>query len=211
MKSPLDPAFEQEVVLLAKKQLRSRMRAIRQAHSASSLRLKSEAIVARVLDAIPDGSRVALFWPMEQRKEVDLRLLDQALRQRAGCAIYYPFMDPLPQGGFRTGFRLTQAVSDLCDRGRKFVEPDPEAPIAAAGDVDFVLVPALAADARGHRIGYGAGYYDATLSDLCPPAKSWIVVFEFQLLAELPIEKHDLACSRVFTEKRSLDCTASSV
>jgi 5-formyltetrahydrofolate cyclo-ligase len=118
-------------------------------------------------------------------------------------------MDPLPQGGFRTGFRLTQAVSDLCDRGRKFVEPDPEAPIAAAGDVDFVLVPALAADARGHRIGYGAGYYDATLGDLCPPAQAWIVVFEFQLLAELPIEKHDLACCRLFTEKRSLDCTAS--
>lgn len=204
MKSSLDPAFEKEVVVLAKKQLRSRMRAVRQAHTASSLKPKSEAIVARVLSEILGPRRVALFWPMESRNEVDLRPLDLALRERTGSAIYYPFMDPLPQGGFRTGFRLTRELSELRERGRQFFEPSPDAPIAAPGDVDLVLVPALAADAQGHRIGYGAGYYDATLSDVCPPAESWIVTFEFQLLAELPREEHDIACSRVITEKRSL-------
>lgn len=200
----LDPKTHAELVARAKKQIRQRMKALRGGHTDATLRTRSERLVARLLEAaaVEHARSVALFWPMAGRGEVDLRPLDVELRGR-GVRLFYPFMDPLPLGGFVTGFREVTSAEELQDRGRGFLEPSPDAPVADRGDVDVVLVPALAADLRGHRVGYGAGYYDATLSDVSPPATTIIVVYQFQMMAELPIEPHDVPCSWIFTDERS--------
>ncbi len=197
----LQPEIEAEIVGRAKKQIRARMKAIRAGHPKEALRRRSLAIEARLkeLPEIVAARSVALFWPMTERGEVDLRGLDAHLRSQ-GIAVFYPFMRPKPEGGYETGFRTTRAIEDLVDRGRGFHEPPPEGPAAGPGDVDVVIVPALAADACGHRIGYGAGYYDATLADVCPPARAVIVAYQFQMLAELPVEGHDVACDAVVTD-----------
>lgn len=204
MDSPLAPDLLREVTARAKKQIRKRMQTLRSGHPAAALALRSQHVVTRLLaeDWLLAARSVALFWPILERGEVDLRGLDEALRAR-GSALYYPFMEPAATG-FRTGFRLSSTVGDVAVRGGKFAEPPPGAPEATRGDVEVVLVPALAADGRGHRIGYGAGYYDATLGDLCPPAAATIVLFDFQLLAEIPAEAHDVACARVVTDRRTL-------
>lgn len=203
MDGPLDPQLLLEVTQRAKKQIRARMKAVRSGHSEKSLSARSERLVTLLLEqqAVQDARAIASFWPMEGRGEIDLRGLHTVLRQR-GVELYYPFMDHKPGGGFTTGFRRARETSELEDRGQGFKEPPTEAPTAERGQIDLVLVPALAADARGMRIGYGAGYYDATLGDLCPPAKSWILAYQFQLLAELPAEAHDRACDRVVTDER---------
>lgn len=203
----LDPASP-ELLKHAKLHIRKRMRALRLGYSPASLEKRSERIVHRALASLErDQVRsVASFWPMAGRAEVDLRKLDAALRER-GVQLHYPFMTPLPAGGFRTGFALTDSADELRDRGRGFLEPDP-ARVVGPNDLDIVLVPALAADATGMRIGYGAGYYDATLGDVRPPARAWIVVFDFQLLAELPSEAHDVACDLILTDERELTVTS---
>lgn len=185
------------------------MRALRQGFSADSLAKRSERIVEGVLGALEQvqARSVASFWPMEGRGEVDLRALDAALRLRDG-QLHYPFMTPAKGGGFATGFARTDSPGELKERGRGFLEPDPKRAVGP-GEVDVVLVPALAADARGMRIGYGAGYYDATLGDVRPPAQAWIVVFDFQLMAELPNEAHDVPCDFVLTDERQLTITVA--
>lgn len=200
----LDPRLRAELVGRAKKQIRARMRAIRGGHPSAALAQRSRAIVENLLlhPTVAAARSVALFWPLLERGEVDLRALDENLRQR-GVALYYPFMDPRPEGGYSTGFRRTISIEDLQDRGQRFFEPLPGGEPARAGDIDVVIVPALAADLRGYRIGYGAGYYDATLADVCPPAKSIIVAYHFQMLAELPFEEHDVACDFVVTDEKS--------
>jgi 5-formyltetrahydrofolate cyclo-ligase len=140
---------------------------------------------------------------MEGKGEVDLRVFDEVLRQR-GVSLYYPFIDRLAPGRSRTGFRKTISVESLADRGARFFEPPADAPEAQRGEIQAVIVPALAADAAGHRIGYGAGYYDATLPDVCPPARSIVVAYDFQLMAELPHESHDIPCDAVVTDQRQL-------
>lgn len=187
---------------MAKKQLRRRMRALRDAHGPMSLAKRSSAICTRLFELIEDKAGVALFWPMVGSKEVDLRSLDARLREKSGLRIYYPFMDPRDGGGYTTGFRLSESAHELLERGRGFCEPPVDAPIAERGEIDLVLVPALAADARGHRIGYGAGYYDATLGDICPPGQAWVIAYQFQLMAELPTEDHDVACDAVVTDEK---------
>jgi 5-formyltetrahydrofolate cyclo-ligase len=189
----------------AKKQLRARLSATRRALPASALQARSARIVELLSGLAPlAGARsVAAFWPMEGRAEVDLRPLDRWLAER-GVARYYPFMDA-KGAGFTTGFRRIAGPDDLQLRGRRFAEPPPAAPVAARGDVDVVLVPALAVTPEGHRLGFGSGFYDATLPDVAPPALTIAVAFSFQLLAELFIEPHDVACDLVVTDREIFD------
>jgi len=202
-----DPEAAAELRARAKKQLRSRMRGVRLAVPAAALRKRNARIVERLssLSLFEEARGVALFWPMEDRHEVDLRALDAAAR-KADKAVYYPFMDET-DGGYRTGFRRVDDVAELAERGRGFSEPSPDAPEARRGDVDLVVVPALAAAADGQRIGYGAGFYDATLPDVCPPARSVVVVFDFQLLAEVPSTARDVACDVVVSDARVIDAS----
>jgi 5-formyltetrahydrofolate cyclo-ligase len=204
---PLDPDAATWAALgqRAKKQLRARLSATRGALPPSAVQARSARIVELLSGLAPLASAraVAAFWPMDGRAEVDLRELDRALAAR-GVARYYPFMDAT-SAGFTTGFRRIGSPDDLQLRGRRFVEPPPAAPAAARGDIDVVLVPALAVTPEGHRLGFGSGFYDATLPDVAPPALTIAVAFSFQLLAELFVEPHDVACDLVVTDREIID------
>ncbi|MFO0564262.1 MAG: 5-formyltetrahydrofolate cyclo-ligase [Polyangiaceae bacterium] len=195
-----------ELLSQAKRQLRARMKGLRASIPAAALASRSARIV-ELLRELPEVSRaraVACFWPMQHKHEVDLRGLDAELRQK-GLDLYYPFMDPKSDGGYVTGFRRVDDASLLQDRGRGFAEPPPDSRVAARGDIDIVLVPALAVSADGYRIGYGIGFYDVTLPDVCPPATSVVVAYDFQLLAEAPHHERDFACDYVVTDRNVTD------
>lgn len=186
----------------AKSALRQKLRALRQALPEASAAARSTRIVERLIrhPKILEAKGVALFWPMLERREIDLRPLDSHLRVR-GVDLYYPFMDQSDHTTIATGFRLVASVEELAAREQRFAEPSPAARIAERGDINVVVVPALAATLDGHRLGYGAGFYDATLLDVCPPASSIVVVYDFQLMFELPVEPHDTACDDVVTDR----------
>jgi 5-formyltetrahydrofolate cyclo-ligase len=199
-----DPATLADLKFRAKKQLRARMRGLRSAHPEAVLAQASERVVERVLalPAFGAASGVGLFWPLTERREIDVRPL-AAAALAAHKRIYYPYMQPKP-GGFDTGFREVRSVAELADRGQRFFEPPPDAPRAERGQLDLMIVPALAAAGDGHRLGYGIGFYDATLPDFCPPARALVVIYDFQLLGELPATENDVACSWVVTDRRTL-------
>jgi 5-formyltetrahydrofolate cyclo-ligase len=205
------PSFEAsqvaELAEAAKQELRRRMRALRMAHPAPALKIRNSALVTRAsaLDAFVRARSVALFLPIEDRKEVDLRELDAEAR-RQGKRVYYPFLEPRGEA-MVSGLRLTQSLTDLAERGRRFYEPLPDAPEATRGDVDLLFVPALAVAASGHRLGYGAGFYDSLLPDVCPPGVAVAVAYDFQLLAELPTLPHDQPCDWLVTDARSFAVT----
>ncbi|MEO8179620.1 MAG: 5-formyltetrahydrofolate cyclo-ligase [Deltaproteobacteria bacterium] len=191
--------------LRVRDQMRARMLATRRAIGPAAVAARSERIVSALLSlAVVEKARsVGLFWPRTSHAEVDLRPLDRQLRER-GVSLYYPFMDPKGQG-FVTGFRRVQSAEELLPRGRGFAEPPPGASVAARGDLELLIVPALAATPDGHRLGYGSGFYDVTLPDLRPPALALVVLYSFQLLAELPTLDHDVACDVVVTDRDIYD------
>ncbi len=71
-------------------------------------------------------------------------------------------------------------------------------------DVDLVIVPGVGFDERGNRLGHGKGYYD----DLLKNSKSMKIAmaFEFEIVKNIPIEKHDIPVDKIITEKRVIDC-----
>jgi len=204
---PFEAQNTAELAEAAKQELRKRLRALRLAHPAEALAARSRAIVTRVsaLPAFASAASVALFFPMLDRKEVDLRPLDAEAR-RQGKRVYYPFLERRGDA-LVSGFRPTGSLDDLRDCGQRFLEPPPDAPVAERGDIDLVLVPALAVAPSGHRLGYGAGFYDSLLPDVRPPARAVVVAYDFQLLVELPVLPHDVPCDVVVTDTRALTPT----
>jgi 5-formyltetrahydrofolate cyclo-ligase len=182
-----------------KAELRKRMRGVRAAMPAAACAARSTRIVERLeaIEAIARARTVSLFWPIEDRHEVDLRALDASLRAR-GVRVAYPRIDR-DSGGM--AFRFVEDPSAMQVEGY-LREPSPDAPEAEA--LDAIVVPALAVDPRGHRVGYGAGYYDRALARMHPPAIAAIVAFDFQLVAEVPTTESDVACDFVVTDTRTL-------
>lgn len=184
-----------------KAELRKRIRGVRATMPAEACAKRSAKLVAR-LEAHPALQRarsVALFWPIVEKHEVDLRPLDASLRAR-GVAVAYPSIDPETRV---MTFRFASPES-LEERGLGFCEPLPTATEAARGDLDVLVVPAIAIDPAGHRIGYGAGYYDRTIPRFAPPAVAIGVAFDFQLVAEVPATEHDVPLSHVVTDEREM-------
>ena len=96
------------------------------------------------------------------------------------------------------------ALSELVVGAQGFAEPAAHLVSAVRGEVDVVVVPALAVAADGHRLGYGAGFYDRVLPAYRPPACAIAVAYDFQLVMELPVLENDLACDLVVTDVRAI-------
>ncbi|MEJ3405092.1 5-formyltetrahydrofolate cyclo-ligase [Rathayibacter sp. YIM 133350] len=74
----------------------------------------------------------------------------------------------------------------------------------AINDVDLIVVPASAVDGTGMRMGWGRGYFDKTLGSMerCPPV--YAVVFDAEVIDEVPRERHDAPVNGVVTPTRIL-------
>jgi 5-formyltetrahydrofolate cyclo-ligase len=101
--------------------------------------------------------------------------------------------------GYRMIFRRFCIGDELSDGPFDIRQPADDAEIVEPG---LLLMPLLAFDARGIRLGYGGGYYDRALADLRSRGNvaAWGVAFSGQQLAETPSEAHDEPLDGIFTE-----------
>ncbi|HXW33733.1 MAG TPA: 5-formyltetrahydrofolate cyclo-ligase [Acidimicrobiales bacterium] len=191
-----------------KGELRKRMRGLRNALPQAACAQRSQRIVARLaeLEPVVLARAVALFWPIENRHEVDLRQLDDLLRAR-GVPVAYPVIDP---GLHAMEFRFVADRDAMTPHPFGHREPRSGDVPALPGQLDVIVVPALAVDPRGHRIGYGAGHYDRALPAHVPPATSVAVAFDFQLVAEAPQTEGDVPVGWVVTDTRTIACASVS-
>ena len=71
--------------------------------------------------------------------------------------------------------------------------------------IDLIIIPGVGFDEQGHRIGHGMGYYDRLLNGSQNISHIGLA-FEFQIVDEIPAEKHDLPVDKIVTEERIIDC-----
>ncbi len=190
----------------AKAMMRRRARSVRASVPANALEERSARLRERLasLPSFASASSFGLFWPIERHKEVDLRPLAESLLA-SGKRVAFPRIAEL-EGPL--SFAWVSDTSTLAERGHGFAEPDESAEGAVA--LDVVVVPTLLVDGRGHRLGYGAGYYDRTLPRFCPPGLAVAVAFDFQLAAEIPTLEGDVAVDVVVTDTRAFNVPPSA-
>lgn len=186
----------------AKQALRRRFRAARAALPAPELARIAAGLRDRVR-GLPDLAHVGAvhaYWPALDRHEPDLRPLLHVWH-RDGVQVV------LPRVATRTPPTLTHHVWDGHEpplSGFGLHEPAPSLPHADLRVLDAVLVPALAVDARGVRLGYGGGFYDAFLATLAalpsPPVVLCAVPIACVSPDPLPHEPHDRPVDLVVTE-----------
>ena len=172
----------------AKRALRQRMLAARAAWDPAAAGAALTAVVLREAPP-PTGAVVSGFWPIGQ--EIDVRPLLHALHER-GHRIALPVTprrgQPLTFGLWRPGDVLQQ------ERFGTF------RPVGETVVPDFLLVPLLAFDRRGHRIGYGAGFYDRTLAALPAGRYALGVAYAAQAVPEVPTGPGDVALDAIATD-----------
>lgn len=199
----LDP---QELALRAhvKGEIRRRIRAIRKALPEEARAKRSHAIAERVcaLAEFQGAGTLAAFSAI--RGEVEPSPIVEAAR-RLGMRIALPRVEP---SSGRLVLHLHPPQGPLVPGAFGVLEPPRDAQIVPPSEVGFALVPALAVDPRGHRIGYGKGYYDRLLPELTG-ATSCAVLFDFQLVSEVPDMPGDRPVQIVVTDARTLRAASS--
>ena len=83
---------------------------------------------------------------------------------------------------------------DLCEGAYHIMEPVGR-PFADLSQIDVALIPGIAFDAQGHRLGRGKGYYDRFLSLV--NTQTIGLCFDFQKVVEVPVDAHDVAVDKV--------------
>jgi 5-formyltetrahydrofolate cyclo-ligase len=194
---------EQPAIDDLKATLRREALARRDALPADVRAAAAQTIAARPFPiAVPPGAIVSGFMPM--KSEINPLPLLRALAD-AGASLALPAVagkgKPLIMRAYAFGELLASGVWGIR-------EPRPDAPEVAP---DILIVPLLAFDRRGHRIGYGAGYYDMTIAAL--RAKKAIVAagiaFAAQEIAEVPTTPRDARLDLVLTEHETIDLRAT--
>jgi len=160
----------------------------------------------QVKRASADLCRRVANWP--QAREARTILTYLAFRNEPNLS---PLFDMMP--GIRwavpriDGKRLIPHVYDpdhLLRHRFGMLEPTPDVPKVDPESIDLVLVPGVAFDWRGGRIGFGGGYYDRFLPTT--PALRVGITYECCLIDELPCEEYDQRMDWVMTSARAIHC-----
>jgi 5-formyltetrahydrofolate cyclo-ligase len=188
-----------ESVLNQKTELRAAAQARRDALPADARQQAADAIASRTFPlAIVPGVIVSGFMPL--KSEINPLPLMQKLHE-ASARLALPAI----AGRGKPLIMRAWAWGEGLDRGQWGIrEPKPQ---AAELEPDILLVPLLAFDRAGHRLGYGAGYYDITIGRLraIKPVTAIGLAFAAQEVAKVPATERDARLDLVLTEREAID------
>ena len=186
-------ASDDAALFAAKQALRHIAFARRAGHDATAC---GEALAAHVLRDCPPppGAAISAFWPLGD--EIDLRPLMHRLH-----ALDHPVLLPVtPKRGNPLTFRRWRP-GDVMEAERFGTMR----PVGEEMVPDMLLIPLLAFDAAGRRLGYGGGFYDRTLAGL-PGRFRLGCAFAAQQVDEVPAGPYDMTLDAVATERGILRC-----
>lgn len=160
-----------------------------------------EAICERVVAwAVFQAAEIVASY-VSVRKEVDThRLIEYALK--VGKRVCVPVTK-------RKGVMVFQEISSLDElKSARFGLMEPEYDterIVAPEYLDLMMVPGVAFDRQGNRLGFGGGYYDRYLAHC--DATSVGLAYGFQIVDDIPTEGHDVRMDGLVTENEAILCT----
>ncbi|RQD67391.1 MAG: 5-formyltetrahydrofolate cyclo-ligase [Tindallia sp. MSAO_Bac2] len=187
-----------------KKDIRQSMTKRREALNPKEVHEKSSLIHQQLfgMDAWKKAKHMMVY--LDFRNEVKTGSLIQSFLQN-GKKVSIPVTNPSDYS--LTVSELKDPEKDLQVAQFGLLEPNPDAlrPMDPQ-ELDLVVVPGVAFDREGYRVGFGAGYYDRFLPQLNENTALVSLVYDFQLIPRVPREPHDIAVHWIITESELIKC-----
>ena len=186
---PTDKANAEKKLLRV--ELRKRRAALDDEYRKSSDRKLIDALFS--LPQFKNAKTVLTFYPVGSEPSV-LEIAEKTLS--LGKQVAFPLCHP--EGPYMT-FHLVKSITDLTVGSYGIPEPDEAFSTVSELTDALCVVPALAFDRSGYRLGYGKGYYDRFLGSFCGTSVG--LVYDELLFEELPRDKYDEKVDIIITEK----------
>ena len=187
-----------------KKQLRQAVLQQRDLLTAAEIKAHSESIKEKLF-SLPEyqAAQTIMFFLNFGKEVMTLKMLPQALKQ--GKRVVVPKTVPKEKRMILS--EIYDIEKDLAPGLWQIPEPKEDSlrPVAPQ-EIDFVVVPGVAFDLSGNRLGYGGGYYDRFFPQLRPGVPLVALTFELQLVEQVPVDSWDRQVDLIITEKRIIDC-----
>ena len=174
-----------EEIVLMKKALRKKIKALKSDLNDNERKIKSEAVMKKLecSSRFKNAKTVFIFWSMHD--EIDAR--DLILR----WADKKTFILPAINGDELHLKKFTGAHQLVSGDLYSIPEPDGE-PFDDYKSIQLAIIPGVAFDSHNNRMGRGKGYYDKILSKLKGRADLIGICYDFQMVEEVPVEPHDV-------------------
>ena len=172
-----------------KKALRAKIRTLKRAMTPEEIEERSAKLVEKFLasDAYKNARTIYGYMPYNQEVRTT-KALEQALKD--GKILALPKVC-----GDRMDFIVVTDLSQVEEGYCGIPEPIHDGPLAT-DETALVLMPGLAFDREGHRMGYGGGFYDKFLESE-PNHPTLALCYEFQMMPHLDVEAHDIPVDEV--------------
>jgi 5-formyltetrahydrofolate cyclo-ligase len=194
--APTGPALRE-----AKRTLRAAVMQARDGLPDAVRRDASRRIAMRILGLSDYARARSLLLTLPFRSEWDAALIAQAALA-AGKQVIMPRIDASAR--LLVLHRVQSLADDIVPGYRGIPEPRPALARAEPEEIDFALVPGVAFDATGARLGYGGGYYDRLLPLLGARVPRIAGAFDEQIVGAVPTAAHDLPVDLVATPSRMI-------
>lgn len=182
-----------------KKQIREKIRSVRKNIPKEVISEKSRKIICALeeLDEFRKASTIMPYLSLDI--EVDtIEFIKKELKEQKRTMVV-PFVK-------EDNIQVSR-LSDFNDLSNgKFGVLEPIKKEEFKGKIDMILVPGIAFDQNGSRIGFGKGFYDRFLKNHKRALKIGLA-FEEQIVDNIPIEEHDMPVDIILTEKRTIRCS----
>lgn len=188
---------------MKKENIRKKILSLRESLTEEEMKLKSELIQKRLFN-LPEfkKAKTILFYVSTRNEVKTERMIKSALKQ--GKRVVIPLSDMKERKLILS--ELKDFDNELEGGTFNILEPKKEFfRLVSPEEIDFIIVPGIAFDKDGDRIGYGMGFYDKFLSSLKKHVHTVGLAYEFQIVNDIPIHDKDVTVDKVVTEKRIIE------
>lgn len=179
---------------MTKDELREKMRALRRALTAEQISSKSRAISDFLIncDEYKKSETIMIYLSSFKEPDTAAILSDSLSDKRVVVPVSVTDTHTIIPSLLRSSGELKKGAYGIR-------EPENIIPVSV-NEIDTVLVPGIAFDNKGARIGFGAGYYDRFLSQFNGIKIG--ICYDFQITENIPVSPHDIFMDMIITEKR---------
>ncbi len=178
---------------LAKNKMRELLVQRRRVMSAQDCQMYSQQILDQLekMTCFCEAKTVLLYYPIQN----EVNVLPLVKKYKHEKTLLFPV-------SHRHGMTVHPYAGNKNMHRGKFGIPEPTTP-AYEGEIDLVIVPAVAFDAKGRRLGRGGGYYDRFIKKLTHTVLVG-VGYDFQLVDEVPAARHDQRVHRIILPSKTI-------